>query len=760
MKLLISFDKIKMLLIVGFCVLVTDNSSVLHSQTANPKNTQTRQQTQKPPPAKKPKFPDRYSSLDNPKAVKTITEEMIEIKIENARQSYIRGLIVIDRQDTIEAIRYFETAIVELNKLASYPDMEVNENYIELLNSVVDDYMAITKNRDDVELVITPKYRIFEEEEEEELEEISDSLNIADIDSIEDSNYTKPPSADTSDRYIFTIPHISDLQIPMSENSAIDSQIALLTTGRLRAWPRGWMERSAKWFPLMRTIAEREGMPEELLVLTFIESSLNPLAESKAGAVGLWQFMYPTGLDYNLNKNGSIWVDERRDPVKSTRAAMRYLRDLYLEFGDWYLALNAYNWGWGKVRRALRQCNKANPTYWDIRNQRNINMPREARSYVPLFIAVMRITSEPEKYGIDVNTLNYAPEFRFDVLEIEQATNLSAIAQCLGVGTEEIKELNPELLFDITPPDRKHYPLRIPVGSGKNFASNFAKLSDEIKQPSLEYRIGKNETIVSVAEKFDVSIDELIKLNTFNPKYITLENNRIIKIPIGGKTYSQSNLMLANNELVPKSALLISNNNYHIAQKTESIYEIAEQYKISPASIRNWNDFPIDQDSVEEGRVIVISGFEAEKNRLKKVDNNEVITNPVLSLPEIITYKVVAGDNLSNIAKKYETTESAIRELNPKIKDDKILVGDLLLIPNNSAVRSNSQPQTPTTTVATNNRTTRTNTNTSVQTHTVVAGDNLYRIARKYSTTVDKLISLNRNINPDKLSLGQKIRVR
>jgi len=552
----------------------------------------------------------------------------------------------------------------------------------------------------------------------------------------------------------------------MADNQAVEKQIEMLINGRGKGYIPRWIERSSKWFPLMKNIAEKEGMPNEILLLTFIESGLNPIIESKAGAVGLWQFMYLTGLDYNLNKKQSIFVDERRDPVKSTRAAMRYLRDLYLYFNDWYLALNAYNWGWGKVQKALKQCNTAsgNPTYWDIRSQKNINMPIEAREYVPLFLAVLRITSNPAEYGIDVNTLNYLPEFKFDILEIEQATNLSAIAQCIGVGITEIKELNPELLYDITPPDRKYYPLRIPPGSGKNFKVNFAKLPEEIKQPLLEHKVKKDETIIYVAEKYDVSIDELIKFNSLNPKYINLENNRIIKIPIGGKKYSQSNLMLANNELVAKSSALTANENYYIATTTISIYEIAEKFNISPAGIRNWNNIPIDQDSIEEGRTIVISGFEAEKNRLKKIENNnnDNITIPVLALPEIITYKVVDGDNLSNIAKKYNTTEKVIKELNPSIKNDKIVIGEILIIPNNNKQTDTTninKSKTDTSTSTTKNTNTTKN-STDIKIHTVAQGENLYRIALKYSTTVDKILSLNKDLSPDRITIGQKIRIK
>ena len=638
------------------------------------------------------------------------------------------------------------------------------------------EYTGIVRNKEDLDLIIAPKDSFFPE-----LLYDSARVTLAGIDSLI-KEHSRPPSADTSENFIFSIPHIDELKIPFSEHAAVDSQIQMLTVGRFRKNMPGWMERSSRWFPLMSEIAEREGMPNEILVLTFIESSLNPIIESHKKAVGLWQFMYPTGLDYGLNKRQSIWVDERRDPVKSTRAAMRYLRDLYIEFGDWYLALCAYNWGWGNVRRALKQINKENPTYWDIRNQKNIKMPTEARNYVPLFLAVLQITSDPAKYGIDVTKINYEPEFKFDIVEIEQPSNLSAIAQAIGVGVTEIRELNPELLYDITPPDRKLYRLRVPPGSSRNFAANFSKLPLEIRQPSLDYTVKKDETIVSVSEKFDVSIDELIALNSLSSQHIGLSQGAKLRIPIGGKTYIQSNLIMANNQLVPKSQLLSTDRNFYVSITTECIYDIAQKHNLNSAQIRNWNDIPIDQDSVEEGKVLIISHTEAEKLSRNKQNSSSISTTSITNTTTInhfnddeddtrnssqnatfktTTYSVQAGDNLYRIALNHNTTEDALKELNPTIKDNKIFVGQILIVPTiNITTSSSSNRSTSTTSNKTTTQTKSSSTKPSAQYHTVVSGDTLSKIARKYNTNINSLVNLNKNINPDVLSLGQKIRVK
>ena len=760
--------------IILFLLLASFGYSEILSQ--NPNNSSNRiktnqQQQKNQAPPQRPKFPDRYAPLDRPKAIQVINEEMILNTVEAARQSYIKGLILLQKNDTANAIQYFESALLGLNKLASYPEAENNLEFKELKKNILEDYKNCVQNIG--ETILVPKEVLFGDDTVFNI--TTGTENVSTV-----YEYERLPTIDSADRYVFSIPSIDDLIIPVEENSAVDFHIKFLMEGKGKGYVPVWMERSSRWFPMMEEIAEQEGIPKEILLLSIVESGLRPTVESKAGALGLWQFMYPTGLDYGLNRRQSIWVDERRDPVKSTRAAMRYLRDLYVYFDDWYLTLTAYNWGWGNVRRALRQSSKQSPTFWDIRNQKNINMPLETREYVPLFIALMKITAEPEKYGIDVTKLNYHPEFRFDVVELEQATNLSAVAKSIGVGVEEIRELNPELLYDITPPDRNFYRLRVPLGSSKDFKTNFAKLSREEKQPSLNHKVLRGEDVITVAERFDVSIDELVRLNALNKNTIALTAGTDLKIPIGGKTYAQSTLAFANNSLISRAELLASDNNFHIAKANESVYSIATMYEISTVSLRNWNNLPVEQDFIEEGRILIISEEEANKQKTNRSvvnarqDNvgqnispannnsnsntsNSNNSNSNRNVSATTTHTVRQGETISRIAERYKMTEQALRDLNSgKIRGDRIIVGDILIV-NNSQDISSSNSNTS----STNNSNTNKNNNSSnAQHHTVAAGDTLYRIAKRHNTTVDKIISLNKNIKPDALSIGQRIRVK
>jgi membrane-bound lytic murein transglycosylase D len=374
--------KTRCLICYLFILTFIGSNCLLFSQSKpvnNKPNRVTPSKPQNKPPKKpqiSPKYPDKYSPLDNSKTIKVITDEMINNTIESARQSYLKAQICLQKNDTSNAINQFEKALSNLNKLAIYPEIENNDEYNELLSSVTTDFNTIAKRSNASEdLLFVPKENLFTTEEQNNDTAIITNGKTTTAPEL----FSRPPSADTSGNYIFAIPKIDELTIPISENGAIDFAVDFLTKGRGKGYLPKWMERSSRWFPMMQEIAEQEGMPKEILFIAFYESGLDPFAESNAKAVGLWQFMYPTGVDYGLNKRQSIWVDERRDPLKSTRAAMRYFRDLYLEFNDWYLALNAYNWGWGNVRRAIRLSNQEKPTFWDIRNQKNIKMPKEAR---------------------------------------------------------------------------------------------------------------------------------------------------------------------------------------------------------------------------------------------------------------------------------------------------------------------------------------------------------------------------------------------
>ena len=240
-----------------------------------------------------------------------------------------------------------------------------------------------------------------------------------------------------------------DLHKPGVESSVADFQT------NLRDFFDHALERGARYLPTMTDILVREGLPAELAYLPLIESGYQPLAVSPAGAVGPWQFIPETGRRYGLRIDSL--VDERRDPIKSTEAAVQYLKDLHDMFGDWELSLAAYNSGEYRVARILAQTDADD--YWDMRERGYL--PTETQQYVPRFLAAVRIAAAPESYGFEAPT--HQP-LRFELVNVDRQVSLRTAAGLCGVSASELADLNPELRRGITP---SGYALRVPTGAAE-----------------------------------------------------------------------------------------------------------------------------------------------------------------------------------------------------------------------------------------------------------------------------------------------------
>jgi membrane-bound lytic murein transglycosylase D len=263
--------------------------------------------------------------------------------------------------------------------------------------------------------------------------------------------------------------------IPVARNESVDRFVNIFT-GRRSEDMAQYLKRSGRYEGMIRTKLRMAGMPEDLVYLTMIESGFNPNARSRANAVGLWQFMSPTARGYGLRVDG--YVDERRDPERSTDAALRYLRDLHTQLGSWYLAAAAYNGGDGRVSRALmaetgRVKGRGDADFWRIRHR----LPRETREYVPLMVAAAVVGKEPEKYGLG-GVERWMP-LQSDTVSVPGGTRLATVARAAGVSESDVARLNPHLVRKQTPPGKKEFPVRIPQGRGERFAGAFPALHAE-----------------------------------------------------------------------------------------------------------------------------------------------------------------------------------------------------------------------------------------------------------------------------------------
>jgi membrane-bound lytic murein transglycosylase D len=311
-------------------------------------------------------------------------------------------------------------------------------------------------------------------------------------------------------------------------------------------------------------------MPQDLLYLAMIESGLSPKAYSHAAASGMWQFIAETGRRYDLRIDG--YVDERRDPVKATAAALEYLGEMHDEFGSWFLAAAGYNSGENRVRRLLRGRSHDEDLYWAIGPE----LPRETRDYVPLMLAMAHIAKDPARYGF--TELEYEEPLEYETVDVPGGTPLSTVARAAEVDRDVIEELNPHLTRGITPPGET-FGVRVPLRRGGTFLANFERIRAETPDP-MEYVIRRGETLTHVARRFGVSVAAIQDANGgLNPRRI--QAGQRIRVPVeDGDVIAAAAAETAREADVART---------HRVRSGDTLWEIARRYGVSVSQLRNWN---------------------------------------------------------------------------------------------------------------------------------------------------------------------------
>lgn len=286
---------------------------------------------------------------------------------------------------------------------------------------------------------------------------------------------------------------------------AVERNITLFTE-RLKERFSIWLERSARYIDIMKDILKEKQLPEELVFLPIVESGFNPNAYSRARAVGPWQFIEGTAKRYGLVVDW--WRDERKDPVKSTKAAADYLKDLYGMFGSWNFALAAYNAGEGRIMRALRKTDAED--YWSLLHTKQIK--NETKEYVARYIAATMIATNPEDFGF--YNLVYHEPMEYDEVTLYSPVDIEVIAKCAETTVQEIKELNPELRRWSTPPNVLYYTVRIPSGSREFLFENLSKVPSEERFSFDTYKVKKGDNLKKIAKKLNVPVSTIVALNS------------------------------------------------------------------------------------------------------------------------------------------------------------------------------------------------------------------------------------------------------
>ena len=460
-------------------------------------------------------------------------------------------------------------------------------------------------------------------------------------------------------RIVVKIALISD--IPLDYNDSVRNSILYFQTNGRSAMTK-WLQRSGRYVPIMQEILQEEGLPLDLVYLSMIESGFSPTAYSRASCVGLWQFLYSTGRLYGLNR--TTWVDERRDPVKSTRAAAAHLKDLYKMYGDWQLVMAAYNSGPTRVTRQF-QAEEGDIEFWEMA------LPRETKNYVPSFIAATVIAKAPDLFGFE--NIEKAPPLEYDEVSVRPYTSLSVAAKCAGTDVATIKGLNAELRTDNVPADVKTYSLKVPKGSAEIFRTAYDKVPAEQYTPPRvsTYYVKRGDTLSQIATRYGVSLSRLMAANNIRNAN-TLRIGQAINIPGTGSGAVTSSSTAPRVVTVDRT-----NTARYTVKRDDSLWLISQRHNTTVAVLQALNNMG-SATRIMPGQVILLPGAAPSTTSTSRA--NTASPQVASSSTGEITYTIQKNDTLYEIAQKYGVKYQEIMQWNKITNHRTIKPGQRIVI--------------------------------------------------------------------------------
>lgn len=560
-------------------------------------------------------------------------------------------------------------------------------------------------------------------------------------------------------------------------NVGLENVIKSFLKNRKRAFER-LMGVSQFYFPVFEESLAAQNIPLEIKYLAVVESALNPRAVSRVGATGLWQFMYQTGKQYNLNIN--TYVDDRSDPLKASNAATQYMTNMYKIFGDWDLVLASYNSGPGNVAKAIRRSG-GQQNYWNIRK----HLPKETQGYLPAFLATMYIFEYHKEHGIKPDKA-IANHFATDTVMIKNAMTFKQISDLLDVPVAELQFLNPSYKREVVPhiTGENHY-LRLPVSKVAVFTSNEDKIYAFVNYESSKrerpyesilasrssndsdnegtvsrvkyHKVRKGDSLSEISDRYGITMTELKKWNH-------LRNN---KAPMGRKlkiytteavastsrkitkpdtiAVKESTAIASNTAKVFKEEKVVSYKDvvkYHKVKRGDNLGEISDKYGVSVAEVKKWNR--IKGSNIVPGKSLKIIKNERVVTTVRKeikADRNAVETAVASNDGDKPSdyYVVERGDNLFSIAKKFNVSLEDLKKWN-NLNDLNVEQGSKLTLASNDETANESKH----------------NADVKITEHVVEKGENLGNIARKYDVAVSDIKDWN-NLEDNSIQLGAKL---
>jgi len=449
--------------------------------------------------------------------------------------------------------------------------------------------------------------------------------------------------------------------LPLDLKPAVENYIYFFS-GRGRGTLETGLVRAGRYRDMIQRVLAEEGVPQELIYLAQAESGFHPLAVSRAGARGMWQFMASRATAYGLQRNW--WVDERQDPEKATRAAARHLKDLYKEFNDWYLAMAAYNSGPVTVQNAVARTGYAD--FWQLYN-RGV-LPKETRNYVPIILAVTIMAKNPVQYGLE----GVQPDSPVgaDTARVNYPVDLRLVAECTDVSLDAIQDLNPSLLRMTTPKDGE-FELKLPRGSKDMYLANIAAIPVDKRASWRYYKVVRGDTLASIGRKYHTTASAISTVNNLRASdTLQLDSRLIIPVALGKGT--------AAPPAFSKKILR------YRARKGDTVLSVADDFGVPPERLRLWNHLHGNQ--LSPGRILIIHRVLAEPqparaqassaHRALRAKSNA--TNSLHSSEQRV-HRVKPGETLYSIAAEYKTTVARLQR-NNKLASATIHPGDTLIV--------------------------------------------------------------------------------